>query len=126
MTITLDGLTLSVQSVPFDEDDQADEIETDMWEDGSYARDLHIYRKAKQWRLRCVEQDVDWANSAAKQLGTAMVNGGANSDGVLSFIVDEGVLHQVGTVDVYLTQLRILYESVRIRWFELDLQQKED
>ena len=55
-----------------------------------------------------------------------MVNGGANSDGVLSFIVDEGVLHQVGTVDVYVTQLRILYESVRIRWFELDLQQKED
>lgn len=123
---TLDGQQIQFESVEFLEDDLSIQTSIDVWESATWKRDLWVHGKTKGWRLRCVEQNVDWNNSAAKKLGTAMVTGGGASDGVLSFIVDKGVLHQVGTVDVYLAYIKIRYESRNIRHFDLTLMLKQD
>jgi len=122
----LDGNQIQFESTSFTEDDAAQISDYDVWEDDAFKRDLHVWRKNRAWTLKCTEQNVDWNDSAAKKLGTAMLNGGAASDGVLAFGMDKGVLHQIGSVNVYLKQVNVTYESESIRHFTLALQKKED
>jgi len=124
---TLDGQQIQFESLEFLEDDVSIDTHHDIWKaTGVYGRELWVWGKTKGWILRCVEHAVTWANSSARKLGTAIVVGGAASDGVLSFIVDKGVLHQVGTVNVYLTQVSVYYTSKNIRKFDLTLILKQD
>jgi len=124
---TLDGQQIQFERVELIEDDISINTQHDLWKtDAVYEKDLWVWGKTKGWILHCKEQAVNWVNSSAKALGTAMVTGGASSDGVLSFIVGKGVLHQVGTVNVYLTRVSVTYESKNIRKFDLTLVLKQD
>jgi len=118
MTSTLGGYALTVEDSNLGEDDIADTLVVDAWKNGAFQHDLLTQRKDKSWTLRCVENNVAWADSSAKKLQTDMTSG------ELALVIDEGVLHQVNE-DVYLLAVTVTYEGV-VRIFDLYLVLKED
>jgi len=118
MTATLGGYALIVEDSNLGEDDIADTLIVDVWKNGAFQHDLLTHRKGKSWTMRCVENNVAWADSSARKLQVDMTSG------ELALIVDEGVLHQVNE-DVYLLAVTVTYEGV-VRVFDLALVLKED
>jgi len=118
MTSTLGGYVLNIEDANLGEDDVADSTLADGWKNGAFQHDFRTHRKDKSWTLRCVENNVAWADSSAKKLQTDMTTG------ALTLIVDEGVLHQVNK-DVYVLAVTVTYESV-VRIFDISVMLKED
>lgn len=117
MTATLGGYALTIEDSNLGEDDIADSVAVDAWKNGAFQHDLLTRRKSKVWTLRCVENNVAWADSSAKKLQDAMASG------TLALVIDEGVLHQVKK-DVYLTAVAVTYEG-DVRVIDLTLSLKE-
>jgi len=118
MTITLDGKTLNVTS--FSESVEPVAVEWDTWENGQYKRKYKAYGAVKTWTLECIEENVAWTNSAAKQFQEKAASGEQ-----VTFIVDEGTRHQINT-NVYILNVDLILELVgtqNLRRFTIKLQE---
>jgi len=102
MTVTLDGYTLLVES--FDEAMEAVAAEYPVWEDGALVNKVKVYGSYRKWVLTCSETDTTWTDSAAKHFQSHLESGEP-----VAFVVDQGDVHSVASVNVYIKSLRVTY-----------------
>lgn len=101
--IQLDGKTLNVSHLTENMDAVA--TETDAWENEQYKKKLRVFGVVKTWALECYEENIAWNDSAVKHLQTKAKSGDA-----VSFVVDEGNIHQVNC-NVYILSVNLTYEG---------------
>lgn len=118
MTVTLDGYSLTVNSI--DDAVEAMASEWDGWENGDYTRKRTVFGKIRRWTLECVEKDVTWVNSAAKHFQEHVDDGAC-----VAFVVSEGNRYSVNT-SVYILDVQVTLEltgTANIRRFKVTIQE---
>lgn len=101
MAVTLDGKTSHVKKlnehlVPLTS-------VKDKWENEQFKRKVRIIGSVKTWDLVCYENEVKWADSAAKHLQTK-----ADAGDAVAFVVDVGSVGDGKLHNVPETQVKIL------------------
>lgn len=104
MTVTIGTKALNVEGGGLSESTEVVGSYVDRWINGSYAKEAKIYGIIRRWTLRCYEQNVAWSGSAAKYLQDKAKEGEK-----LSFAVDEGDMHSVGSTYVYILDVDVEY-----------------
>jgi len=123
MAVTIDSKTLNVEGGGISESVKAVGSFVDRWENESYVKEAKIFGTIRSWTLKCYEDNVAWTNSVAKHLEDK-----ARTGDPVSFVVDEGNLHQVSSTNVYILQVDVSYKkgakaSSFVRYFTVKLQE---
>jgi len=121
MTVTLDGYTLGVED--FDEAMDAVSAEWPVWENGALVNKVKVYGSFRKWTLVCGETNVAWTDSAAKHFQSHLESGVT-----VAFAVDQGDVHSVISVNVYIKAVRVHYPkgfitATKYRRFTVSIQE---
>jgi len=117
MTFTIDTYTLNV--LDFTEESSPTATQWYAWENDALKTKNFVYGLKRRWRLRCVEKNVAWSNSAAKYLREKCQNGEA-----VEFTVDEGDKYQLPATNVYVLSITIEMETAgNVRYFSIILKE---
>ncbi|MCW4010728.1 MAG: hypothetical protein NWF05_08935 [Candidatus Bathyarchaeota archaeon] len=123
MTVTLDGKTIRVKGGGIDEAVHPVGTFSDEYKNEEYSKKGWFVGQYKTWTLQCYDDSVPWGSCTAKHL-QEQLDAGAS----VVFTLDEGNLHAVAPINVYILGLSISYKqgSSRanfIRNFTLKLQE---
>jgi hypothetical protein len=117
MTFTIDTYTLNV--LDFTEESNPTSAQWYAWENDALKLKNFVYGLKRRWRLRCVEKNVAWNNSAAKYLREKCQSGTS-----VTFTVDEGDKYQLSATSVVILSITIEMEtSQNIRYFSVTLKE---
>jgi len=118
--VILHGRSLNARGLV--EDSKAVVTQQDRWENERYRKQPSFYGVTRTWPLNCYEKNVPWSSSVARDYERIAAEGNP-----VSFVVDEGDLHQVctkaGILNVDIHYPKGAKPSSFVRYFTVKLQE---